>query len=76
MIPAECQSIADVLALERSYQVSGVFSMMIQHDGAVILCDHPPGQACQSEIVIPRRHFKRLLEFYQADQANELIREM
>ena len=69
--PMDCERIADVLALNRSYQESGRFSMLVQHDGSVILADHVPGQEQTASITIPRRHFIRLLEFYQTEQPNE-----
>lgn len=65
----DCERVSDVLSLQRSYQESGRFSMLIQHDGAVILADHVLGQPQTASITIPRRNFIRLLEFYQTDQA-------
>jgi hypothetical protein len=67
----DCERIADVLSLQRSYQESGRFSMLVQHDGAVILADHVRGQPQTASITIPRRHFHRLLEFYQTEQPNQ-----
>lgn len=69
--PMDCERISDVLALQRSYQESGRFSMLVQHDGAVILTDQLPGQQPAAVITIPRRHFIRLLEFYQTEQSND-----
>lgn len=73
--PMDCERLADVLALERSYQESGRFSILIQDDGAVILVDHVAGQPQTASIEIPRRHFLRLLEFYQTEQPNEKLRD-
>jgi hypothetical protein len=67
----DCEGITDVCALDRSYQESGRFSMLVQHDGAVILADHVPGQEQTASIIIPRRHFIRLVEFYQTEQPND-----
>lgn len=69
--PMDCERIADVLALDRSYEASGRYSLLVQHDGEVILADHVPGQQQTASIAIPRRHFLRLLEFYQTEQPND-----
>ena len=66
--PMDCETIADVLSLDRSYQKSGRYSMLIQHDGAVILADHVSGEPQTAAITIPRRNFHRLLEFYTGEQ--------
>lgn len=71
MKPSECNSIADVLALDRSYESAGRFSMLIQHDGAVILSDHVPGQLRAAGIVIPRRAFQpHSRQFQRLSMAN------
>lgn len=70
--PCDCTRIADVLSLDRSYQeFGGRFGMLIQHDGAVILTDHVSGQPETGSVTIPRRHFQRLLEWYQTEQPNK-----
>lgn len=69
--PMDCTSLADVLSLNRSFQSSGRFSMLIQHDGAVILDDHVSGQPSKASMEIPRTHFLRLIEFYQEEQQRE-----
>lgn len=66
--PMDCKRIADVLSLQRSYKESGRFSILVQHDGAVILADHVPGQPQTASITIPRHHFLGLVEFYQTEQ--------
>jgi hypothetical protein len=69
--PCDCTRIADVLSLERSYREVGIrYGMLIQHDGAVILTDHVPGQPQTGSVEIPRRHFQRLIEWYQTEQPN------
>lgn len=69
--PCDCESITDILALERSYQeVGGRYGMLIQDDGAVILTNHVPGQPQTGSATIPRRHFQRLIEWYQTEQPN------
>ena len=70
--PCDCESIADALALERSYQEVGCrYGMLIRHDGAVILTNHVPGQPRTWSATIPRRHFQRLIEWYQTEQPND-----
>jgi hypothetical protein len=67
----DCIRIADVLSLERSYQEVGIrYGMLIQHDGAVILTDHVPGQPQTGTVEIPRRYFQRLIEWYKTEQPN------
>lgn len=68
LAPMDCETIADVLGLEKSHETSGVYSMLIQHNGAVFLVKQSPGLPTSAEINIPRRHFIRLIEFYQTAQ--------
>jgi hypothetical protein len=70
--PSDCTRLADVLSLDRSYQeFGGRYGMLIQHDGAVILTDHVPGQPQTGSVTIPRRQFQRLVEWYQTEQPND-----
>lgn len=68
MRPCDCETLADVLSLNKSYERSGRFDILVQHDGAVILTDHVPGEKQKASIVIPRRNFLRLIEFFQSEQ--------
>jgi hypothetical protein len=69
--PSDCTRISDILSLNQSYQqYGGRYEMLIQHDGAVILSDHVPGQPQTGSVTIPRRHFQRLIEWYHTEQPN------
>lgn len=71
LCPCDCESIADLCSMNSTHKNVGKFGMMLQHDQAVILTEQSIGEKCRSQIVIPKRIFKQLLEWYETEQSNE-----
>lgn len=70
--PSECETIADILALDRSLIEVGRWRMSIQHDGAAIFVEQRSGEAPTASIKIPRRIFQKMLDWYETEQPNVL----
>lgn len=74
MKPSDCKRISDVLSLESSHATrGGRWTLMVQHDGAVILTEQRSGEPATASIVIPRQAFQSLLEWYEAEQDRERV---
>jgi len=57
--------------MDSTHKSVGRFDMLIQHDQAVILTDHPSGEFCRASITIPKRVFRLMLEWYEREQPND-----
>lgn len=68
--PGECQTIADILALDRSLIEIRRWRMSVQHDGAVIFVEQRSGEAPTASIEIPRKTFQKMLAWYETKQPN------
>lgn len=66
--PMDCENLTDVLSLNKSASFSGDYSLLVQHDGAVVITKQKMGEHPEAAITIPRSHFLRLVEFYQTEQ--------
>lgn len=68
MKPSDCNSIGDVLSLDSSHLIVGKWSILIQHDGAVVIVEQRIGEKPTGSMVIPRRTFQRLADWYETEQ--------
>lgn len=68
MNPAQCKSARDVQGLNESIFQIGDLNFLIQHDGAVIVTDHPHGMKCKAMIEISRPRFHKFMDWYQKEQ--------
>lgn len=69
MSPSQCETLTDILSMQRTYKESRHYSMLIQHDGAVILTEQKIGESSKAKITIPHRDFKKLIAWYHEDQS-------
>lgn len=69
--PCDCDSIADLCSMDSTHKSVGKYDMLLQHDQAVILTEQPNGEKCRAQIVIPKRIFRQLLEWYETEQPNK-----
>jgi hypothetical protein len=65
----DCERLAGVMSLERDNQDSGRYLIIVEDNGSASLCEQQFGQPATASITIPRRHFLRLIEFYQTEQS-------
>lgn len=68
--PCDCDSMADLCSMDSTHKCVGKYDMLLQHDQAVILTEQPTGEKCRAQIVIPKRIFRQLLEWYETEQPN------
>ena len=68
LAPRDCQTEGDVLALTSSMTSIGNHWLLVQHDGAVVLCEQRKGERATATITIPRRTFQRMLAWYETEQ--------
>jgi len=68
--PCDCESVADLCSMDTTHKSVGKYNMLLQHDQAVILTEHPSGEQCRASIIIPKRVFRQMLEWYEREQPN------
>ncbi len=68
MSPKECKSMTDLCSMDSTHKSVGRFDMLLQHDQAIILTEHPSGEKCRTQIIIPKRVFLKFMEWYEENQ--------
>lgn len=68
--PCGCESVADLCSMDTTHKSVGKYDMLLQHDQAVVLTEHPSGEQCRASIIIPKRVFRQMLDWYEAEQPN------
>lgn len=68
MKPSECESVVDLCSMHYTHKSVGKYDIMLQHDQSVILTEQNNGEPCRSQIVIPKRIFRQLIDWYEDEQ--------
>ena len=68
IMPADVANERDWLGLQTSTWNGTEFWMLVQHDGAVSICQQCNGERVTASITIPRRTFQRMLDWYYRPQ--------
>ena len=71
--PCDCECLTDLMSLDSTHKSVGRFDMLLQHDQAVILTEHPIGEKCRAQIVIPKHVFRQMLDWYATEQPNDKL---
>lgn len=71
--PCDCESVSDLCSMDTTHKSVGKYDMLLQHDQAVILTEHPGGEQCRASIIIPKRVFRQMLEWYDTEQPNAKV---
>ncbi len=68
MMPSDCKSERDLIRMDSTVWHGVNHWMQIQHDGAVIITRQKSGHPSEGSVVIERRTFQRMLDWYFKDQ--------
>lgn len=71
--PCDCDSITDLCSMDTTHKSVGKYDILLQHDQAVILTEHPSGEQCRASITIPKRVFRKMLDWYETEQPNAKV---